>query len=87
MRTTHSRASKPVTATRDDVLHLFGEIDERKLLDILALHPTIAEIEEASQWAGNGDVLTNGGHPLSRTAADVVNILIADEEEEPPPAR
>ena len=88
MRTTHSKASKPVTATRDDVLHLFGEIDERKLLDILALHPTIAEIEEASLWAaGNGDVLAKGGHPLSRTAADVVNILIADGEEEPPPAR
>ncbi len=79
---------KPVTATRDDLLHLFGEIDERKLLDILALGPTVAEIEEASLWAaGNGDVLAKGGHPLSSTAADVVNILIADEEEEPPPAR
>ena len=79
---------KKVTATRDDLLHLFGEIDERKLLDILALRPTFAEIEEASLWAtGDGDVLAKDGHPLSGTAAEVVNILIADEEEEPPPVR
>jgi len=32
---------KKVTATRDDLLHLFGEIDERKLLDILACAPLL----------------------------------------------
>jgi len=52
------------------------------------VRPTIAEIEEASLWAtGDGDVLAKDGHPLSSTAAEVVNILIADEEEEPPPVR
>jgi hypothetical protein len=79
---------KPVTATRDDLLHLFGEIDERKLLDILALRPTVAEIEEASLWAtASGDVLAKDGHSLSSTGAEVVNILTADEEDEPPPVR
>jgi hypothetical protein len=89
MRKARAKAGgKPVMATRDDLLHLFGEIDERKLLDILALRPTVAEIEEASLWAtGSGDVLAKDGHPLSSTAAEVVNILVADEEEEPPPVR
>ena len=76
------------TASRDDLLSIVGHIDERKVLDILALRPTIAEIEEAAVWAtGNGDVLGKAGRPLSGTAADIFDILTADEEEEPPPVR
>lgn len=82
-----SRGSgKAAMATGDDVRRLIGDIDERKVLDILALHPTIAEIEQAVLWAsGDGDILAKGGHPLSGTAAEVLDILSADEEEEPPP--
>ena len=84
-----SRSSaEPVLATRDDLLRLVGDVDERKALDILALRPTVAEIEEVAVWAaGDGDVLAKGGHSLSRTAAEVLDILTADEEEEPPPIR
>jgi hypothetical protein len=75
-------------ATRDDLLRLFGDVDGRKALDILALHPTVAEVEEAALWAaGDGDVLAKGGHPLHGTAAEFFDILTADEEEEPPPIR
>lgn len=83
---TQSRTgAPPARATRDDLLRLVGDVDERKLLDILALHPTVAEIEQAAHWAaGDGDVLAKGGHPLVGTAAEVVDILTADEEEEPP---
>jgi hypothetical protein len=89
MTTARAKAEgKPIAATRDDLLHLFGDIDERKVLDILALVPTIAEIEEAWLWAaGDGDVLAKGGYSRSHTAAEIVNILIADEEEEPPKVR
>ena len=77
---------KPAIATRDDLLRLVGDVDERKVLDILALRPTVAEIEEVAVWAaGDGDVLAKGGHSPSRTAAEVLDILTADEEEEPPP--
>jgi hypothetical protein len=55
---------------------------------ILALHPTIAEVEEAALWAaGDGDVLAKAGHQLTTNAAEVLNILTANEEEEPPPIR
>jgi hypothetical protein len=83
-----SISAQPAMATRDDLLRLVGDVDERKVLDILALRPTVAEIEEAALWAaGNGDVLAKGGHSLSSTAAAVLDILTADEEEEPPPIR
>ena len=32
-------------------------------------------------------VLAKGGHPLTGTAAEVLDILTADQEEEPPPIR
>lgn len=76
------------TAACDDLLRLVGDVDERKVFDILALRPTVAEIEQAALWAaGDGDVLAKGGHPLTGTAAEVLDILTADQEKEPPPIR
>jgi hypothetical protein len=78
-----------IVVTKHDLRRLLGDIEERKLLDILALNPSIAEIEEAAVWAaGNGDILAKSGHPLSGTVADVVEIVLAgeEEEEERPPA-
>jgi hypothetical protein len=75
-------------ATRDDVLRILGDIDERKLLDIFALRPTVAEVEQAAIWiVGNGDVIAKDGRPLSGTPADIVEIVTANEEEEPPTGR
>jgi hypothetical protein len=75
-------------ATRNDLLRLVGDVDEQMALDILALQPTIAEVEEAAlRAAGDSDVLAKAGHKLSANAAEILNILTADEEEEPPPKR
>jgi hypothetical protein len=76
------------TATRDNLVSIVGHIDERKVLDILALRPTISQIEEAAIWAtGNGDVLAKGGRSLSGVPADIFEILTSGEEEEEPPVR
>lgn len=73
-------------ASREDLRRLFGDIDERRELEILALRPTIAEVEQARVWAsGDGDVLAKAGRPLTGTTAQIVEILASDEEEEPPP--
>ena len=81
-------SAQPAMAARDDLLQLVADVDERNALDILALRPTVAEIEEMAVWAaGDGDVLAKGGHSLSGTAAEVIDFLTADEEEEPPPIR
>jgi hypothetical protein len=83
----HSK-STAAPATHDDLLRLVGDVDEQMALDILALHPTIAEVEEAALWAaGDGDVLAKAGHQLSANAAEILNILASGEEEEPPPVR
>ena len=69
-------------AAPDDVKRILGELDDPKLLDILALRPTILDIEEASMWlSGDSDVF-GAGEPLKRVAGDIVAILTADEEEE-----
>jgi hypothetical protein len=72
-------------ATADDIRRILGTLDDAKLLDIVALRPTIVDVEEASLWlAGDPDVF-GAGRPLQTVAGEVVAILTADEEEEPSP--
>jgi hypothetical protein len=73
-------------ATRDDIKAVLGEIDPAKLIEIMSLRPTIADIEEASVWlAGDADVF-GAGAPVKGVASDIVTILTENEEEEPPRA-
>ncbi len=72
-------------ATADDIRRILGALDDAELLDIVALRPTILEVEEASLWlAGDPDVF-GAGRPLQAVAGEIVAILTADEEEEPSP--
>jgi hypothetical protein len=71
-------------ATRDDVAKILGNLDPTKMLPIVELRPTILDVEEASMWlAGDRDVF-GPGLPLQGIASQIVAILTADEEEEPP---
>ena len=73
--------------TESDLKSVLGDLDDAKVLQILALNPTVAELQEAAVWAtGDGDVLAKGGRPLTGTVAEILEILTADEEE-PPPVR
>jgi hypothetical protein len=75
------------TISRDDLTRVVGEIEDAKVIDILALKPTMADVEEAAIWAiGDGDVLAKAGRPLIGISAEIFEILTADEEE-PPPTR
>ena len=80
-------ASGPGTAaTAENIRRVFGGLDDAKLLEIIALRPTIADIEEASLWlAGDADVF--GGRPLPPLRAEIIAILTAEEEEEERRAR
>jgi len=76
---------REAAATSEDVLRVAGDIDEHKVIDILALNPTVEEVEEAALWAtGDGDILGRTGRPLAGIVADIYEILTADEEEPPP---
>jgi hypothetical protein len=69
------------TATHEDVKDILGDLDERKMLPILALRPTVADLEEALMWlAGDLDVFEP--RPLKGIAGQIVTILTEDEEEE-----
>ena len=83
MRQANSAPDSGATfATLADVLRLASNIENGKALEILALQPTIEELEEAAIWAaGNGDLLGKEGRPLSGTAAAIFDILTAEEEE------
>ena len=71
----------------DEIQRVLGSLDEAKLFDIMTLRPTILDVEEASLLlAGDSDVF-GAGPPLKPVAGEIVAILTADEEEEPPSAR
>ena len=69
-------------ATNTDVTGILGPIDSDKLLQILSLHPTVAEVEEAAMWlSGDSDVF--GANPsIKGNVSDIVTILTIEEEEE-----
>jgi hypothetical protein len=70
-------------ATHDDIRSILGEIDTEKLVTILSLQPTIADLEAASLWlSGDADVF-GAGEPIKGAASKIVTILTAEEEEEP----
>jgi hypothetical protein len=72
-------------ASGDDLKRILGDIEDSKVIEILALKPTLAEVEEAAAWAsGDGDILGKSGHPLTSVVAQIVEIVTADEEEPEP---
>ena len=69
-------------ATCNDIRRILGNLDETKLLPILALRPTLSDVEEASIWLGGDADVFGAGEPLGATASEIVTILIGDEDEE-----
>jgi hypothetical protein len=75
--------SQRIPATGSDLHAILGDLDEAKVLEILNLGPTAAELEEAAIWsAGSGDVLAKEGRPLTGVAAQVFEIVTRDEQNE-----
>lgn len=80
--TRSDREPRPAPASAEDVRGVLGTIDEDRLAAVLALRPTLEEVEEASLWlAGDIDVF-GPGRPLSAAAGRIVAVLIEDEEDE-----
>jgi hypothetical protein len=72
----------PALATFTDVRGVLGDVDDAKMVAILALRPTIVDIEEASMWlAGDRDIF-GPGEPLKDVPGQIVALLTADEEED-----
>lgn len=71
-----------------DIRTLAGDIDEIDAAAIIATGATRAEFEEAYFYArGDGDLMDRDGRPLIGAVADIYEILVEKEEEEPGPTR
>jgi hypothetical protein len=76
------RGPNPKLAVHADVVDILGHLDESKMLPILALHPTIEDVEEAAMWLGGDRDVFGAEPPLKGIASQIVTILTANEEEE-----
>jgi hypothetical protein len=75
-------AEEGAPASSDDIERVIGNFDDAKLLEIMALRPTILDIEEASMLlSGDADIF-GAGRPLKPVARNIVAILTPDEAEE-----
>lgn len=73
--------------SRGELVRLVGDIEDARLTQILALQPSLAEVEEAVFWAdGDADELAKSGHALAGKSGAIFEILTADLADEPPPA-
>ncbi len=69
-------------ATSADVEHLLGDIDADQIAEILALQPTLGELEQAvMRSAGADDVIGQKPRPLRGKAARICEIIAPDEDE------
>lgn len=76
-------ARRGAAATHRDLVHIIGDIDDRTAAAILALEPSVAEVEQALMWiSGEGDVVDRTGHPPAGKTAAIVDILAAELPEE-----
>jgi hypothetical protein len=77
-------AAKPIT--REDIVHLFGEVDDLRIGEILAVGASYEQLEEAAMWVASADDVTSKlRRPLSGVVAALYEIMTRDEEapEEP----
>ena len=72
-------------ASADEIREITGNLDDAKLLAIMALRPTIQDIEEASVCLSGDPDVFGAGKSLPSVAGEIIAILTADEEDEPPP--
>ena len=74
-------------AAHADVKGVLGDMDDATMAAILALQPTVADVEEASMWlSGDMDVF-GPGRPLKHVPGQIVALLTAGDEENAPGGR
>jgi hypothetical protein len=75
-------------ATGKDLQQILGDMDDSTAVAILALHPSVAQVEEARIWLqGEGDTLGKEGRPLDGVVAQIFDMLAVAEDEPPVPHR
>jgi hypothetical protein len=72
---------EPKMLTRDDILHICGDLPDWKIARIEASGASHEELMVALTWAqGEDDVTRADHHPLTGRPAYLYEVLIADED-------
>ena len=79
-----TRGEQTALAEAKDIKSMLGDLDDAKVLDILALQPTVRDVEDAVMWLSGDPDIFGAGESLKGVAAEIVAIVTADEQEEPP---
>ncbi len=67
--------------TRDDIIHLFGEVNDHRVVEILDTGADMEELEETAAWlADESDAMSDARLPLTGRAGQVYEILARDKE-------
>ncbi len=67
--------------TRQDIIRLFGDVNDHRVTEILETSASIEELEEAYAWlSGESDVMGDARLPLTGRAGQVYDILERDKE-------
>lgn len=75
---------EPAHAKRSDIVHLFGDVDDATVVEVLKLKPTVDELEQANVWLeGQGNRLSHAGHPQTERIGQLIDLLRVEEEEPP----
>ena len=75
-------------ATGTDVHQILGDMEDSTAVAILALHPSVAQLEEARVWLdGAGEVLGKEHRLLDGVVAQIFDMLSVQDEEEQRSAR
>ena len=83
--TNHAAERSPLLAGSDEVRHILGDLEDAKVAEILALKPTVADLENVAVcMAGNHDVLAKSGRHVPVAAARITELLAEDEEQAAP---
>jgi hypothetical protein len=83
----NSQSSRDEKATLNDLRHILGDMDDETAVAILALEPSIAQVEETGVWLnGENDVLGERRRPFDAVVARILD-LVEVEEDDPGPAR
>lgn len=77
-----SAPERDTLADANDLKRIIGDLDDAKVLDILALRPTILDVEKSFMWLSGDTDVFGAGEPLGGVAGDIIAILTTDEEEE-----
>jgi hypothetical protein len=69
-------------ASGDEIVAILGPLDEDKLIALVNLNATVAEVEEASMWLDGDRDVFGAEPPLKGKASEIVTLLTPEDEDE-----